>query len=198
MLAVAYVTSCQTAESSWFDSSLSVMSALEKMAKGVEWGKLDILVVECLLELRLQLSGAVIVSTPQDIALLDARRVLTCLTKLMFRNHRKHELLYVSKLQSALVYFWEGGARRTAAELSLEYLGGIPIEMDIRSCCDEGNPIVISSPDSASARHYTDVAQKVMKRLEELSQKQFHPEFQSDLQYLKDLQRKLHVLTLCL
>lgn len=52
----------------------------------------------------------------------------------------------------------------------------IPIEMDIRTCCDEGVPIVISSPDSKSARKYTDVAQKVVKRLEDLSQKQFRPE----------------------
>lgn len=52
----------------------------------------------------------------------------------------------------------------------------IPIEMDIRTCCDEGVPIVLSSPDSTSAMKYTDVAQKVMKRIEEISHKQFSPE----------------------
>ncbi|KAL2934653.1 Iron-sulfur protein NUBPL [Bienertia sinuspersici] len=124
-----------------------VMSALEKMAKGVEWGKLDILVVDI-------------------IGIVENMSCFMC-----------------PHYSQPSFIFGEGGARRTAAELSLEYLGGfmfcskqIPIEMDIRSYCDEGNPIVISSSDSASARHYTDVAQKVMKRLEELSQKQFHPE----------------------
>lgn len=74
----------------------------------------------------------------------------------------------------------------------------IPIEMGIRTCCDEGLPIVISSPDSASAKHYIDVAQKVIKRLEELSQKQFRPEISLWFQEFASFdKRKIQVLTLC-
>lgn len=165
-----------------------VMSALEKMAKGVEWGKLDILVVDMppgtgdaqlTISQRLQLSGAIIVSTPQDIALLDARRGAHMFSKVdvpiigiienmsCFKCPHCNEPSYI---------FGEGGAKRTATELSLEYLGDIPIEMGIRTCCDEGVPIVISSPDSSSSKGYTDVAQKVINRLKELSENQFRPE----------------------
>ncbi|KAL2942314.1 Iron-sulfur protein NUBPL [Bienertia sinuspersici] len=132
-----------------------VMSDLEKMAKGVEWRKLDILVVD--MPPRIDDAQLTILHYS------TFKEVLTCLTNLMFR-------------QPSFI-FRERGARRTAAELSHEYLGGVNTHrMDIRSCCDEGNPIIMSSPDSASARHYIDVAQKVMKRLKELSQKQFHLE----------------------
>ncbi|XP_074268463.1 iron-sulfur protein required for NADH dehydrogenase, mitochondrial-like [Silene latifolia] len=165
-----------------------VMSALEKMAKGVEWGKLDILVVDMppgtgdaqlTISQRLQLSGAIIVSTPQDIALLDARRGALMFSKVnvpivgIIENMSCFKCPHCDKPS---YIFGEGGARRTAEELSLDYLGDIPIEMQNRSCCDEGIPIVISSPESASAIGYTNVAKKVITKLKELAEKQFHPE----------------------
>lgn len=165
-----------------------VMSALEKMAKGVDWGKLDILVVDMppgtgdaqlTISQRLQLSGAIIVSTPQDIALLDARRGAHMFSKVnvpIIGIIENMSCFMCPHCSQPSFIFGEGGARRTGSELSLEFLGDIPIEMDIRTCCDDGVPIVISSPDSTSARRYTDVAQKVIKRLEEISQKQFSPE----------------------
>ncbi|CAO2818827.1 unnamed protein product [Amaranthus hypochondriacus] len=165
-----------------------VMNALEKMAKGVDWGKLDVLVVDMppgtgdaqlTISQRLQLSGAIIVSTPQDIALLDARRGAHMFNKVdvpIIGIIENMSCFMCPHCSQPSYIFGEGGARRTAAELCLQYLGDVPLEMDIRTSCDEGVPIVISSPDSASARGYTDVAQKVMKRLEELSQKQFRPE----------------------
>lgn len=165
-----------------------VMNALEKMARGVEWGKLDVLVVDMppgtgdaqlTISQRLQLSGAIIVSTPQDIALLDARRGAHMFSKVdvpilgIIENMSCFRCPHCSKPS---FIFGKGGARRTAAELSLEYLGDIPIEVGIRTCCDEGVPIVISSPESASAKGYTDVAQKVINRLEELANDKFRPE----------------------
>ncbi|XP_021764281.1 iron-sulfur protein NUBPL-like [Chenopodium quinoa] len=165
-----------------------VMSALEKMAKGVDWGELDILVVDMppgtgdaqlTISQRLQLSGAIIVSTPQDIALLDARRGAHMFSKVnvpIIGIIENMSCFMCPHCSQPSFIFGEGGARRTGSELSLEFLGDIPIEMDIRTCCDDGVPIVISSPDSTSARRYTDVAQKVIKRLEEISEKQFSPE----------------------
>ncbi|XP_057517599.1 iron-sulfur protein required for NADH dehydrogenase, mitochondrial isoform X2 [Amaranthus tricolor] len=165
-----------------------VMNALEKMAKGVDWGQLDVLVVDMppgtgdaqlTISQRLQLSGAIIVSTPQDIALLDARRGAHMFNKVdvpIIGIIENMSCFMCPHCCQPSYIFGEGGARRTAAELCLQYLGDVPLEMDIRTSCDEGVPIVISSPDSASASGYTDVAQKVMKRLEELSQKQFRPE----------------------
>uniref|UniRef100_A0A803LFG2 Iron-sulfur protein NUBPL n=1 Tax=Chenopodium quinoa TaxID=63459 RepID=A0A803LFG2_CHEQI len=197
-----------------------VMSALEKMAKGVDWGKLDILVVDMppgtgdaqlTISQRLQLSVknlsvlasrgvlgysgggdstvftvmsfkllcAIIVSTPQDIALLDARRGAHMFSKVnvpVIGIIENMSCFMCPHCSQPSFIFGEGGARRTGSELSLEFLGDIPIEMDIRTCCDDGVPIVISSPDSTSARRYTDVAQKVIKRLEEISEKQFSPE----------------------
>lgn len=165
-----------------------VMNALEKMARGVEWGKLDVLVVDMppgtgdaqlTISQRLQLSGAIIVSTPQDIALLDARRGAHMFAKVdvpilgIIENMSCFRCPHCSEPS---FIFGEGGARRTAAELSLEYLGDIPIEVGIRTCCDEGVPIVISSPESASAKRYTDVAHKVINRLEELANNKFRPE----------------------
>ncbi|AQK64210.1 Nucleotide-binding protein-like [Zea mays] len=129
-----------------------VMSALEKMTRGVAWGDLDILVVDMppgtgdaqlSMSQRLRLSGictsayeaanvgALIVSTPQDIALIDARRGAN-----MFR-----------KVQVP-----------------------VPLEISIRTGSDEGNPIVVSSPNSASAQAYVNVAEKVTQRLKELAE----------------------------
>ncbi|KAK1310853.1 Cytosolic Fe-S cluster assembly factor NBP35 [Acorus calamus] len=134
-----------------------VMSAIGKLTRGVAWGTLDVLVVDMppgtgdtqlSISQTLNLSGALIVSTPQDVALIDARRGAN-----MFR---KVEV--------------PGGARRTADEMNLTFLGEIPLEADIRSSSDEGSPIVISSPDSGVTKAYNDVALKVVSRLEELAQ----------------------------
>lgn len=73
--------------------------------------------------------------------------------------------------------FGKGGARKTADEMGLQFLGEIPLEVEIRSCSDEGVPVVISNPDSTVSKAYGDVALKVVSRLEELSkQQQLRPE----------------------
>ncbi|XP_042486721.1 iron-sulfur protein NUBPL isoform X2 [Macadamia integrifolia] len=158
-----------------------VMSALEKLTRGADWGKLDILVVDMppgtgdaqlSISQRLQLSGALIVSTPQDVALIDARRGAN-----MFRKVQVPILGLIENMSCFRCphcgeksdIFGSGGARRTADEMDMEFLGEIPLEVEIRRSSDEGSPIVIQSPDSAVSKAYNDVAHKVVYRLEELA-----------------------------
>ncbi|NP_001150831.2 nucleotide-binding protein-like [Zea mays] len=159
-----------------------VMSALEKMTRGVAWGDLDILVVDMppgtgdaqlSMSQRLRLSGALIVSTPQDIALIDARRGAN-----MFRKVQVPILGLVENMScfkcpkcgEKSYIFGEGGAQRTAEEMDMKLLGDVPLEISIRTGSDEGSPIVISSPNSASAQAYVNVAEKVTQRLNELAE----------------------------
>lgn len=159
-----------------------VMSALEKMTRGVDWGKLDVLVVDMppgtgdaqlSISQRLQLSGALIVSTPQDIALIDARRGAN-----MFRKVDVPILGLVENMScfkcpncgEESYIFGKGGARRTASEMDMEFLAEIPLEMDIRTTSDEGRPIVVSEPDSAVSKSYNQLANKLVQRLVELAE----------------------------
>ncbi|KAF3775458.1 Iron-sulfur protein [Nymphaea thermarum] len=166
-----------------------VMSALEKLTRGVTWGELDILVVDMppgtgdaqlSISQRLQLTGALIVSTPQDIALLDARRGAN-----MFRKVEVPILGLIENMSSFKCphcgqhshIFGHGGALRTANEMNMEFLGEIPLELEIRRTSDEGSPIVISAPNSTVSEAYNDIASKIMKRLQELGKaNQMHPE----------------------
>ncbi|CAM8881632.1 unnamed protein product [Rhodiola kirilowii] len=163
-----------------------VMSALEKMTRGVSWGNIDILVVDMppgtgdaqiSISQRLQLSGALIVSTPQDVALADARRGVNMFSKVQvpilgiienmscFVCPKCHEPSYI---------FGKEGTRRTAAEMGMECLGEIPLEPDIRIASDDGIPVIISAPDSAVSKAYIAVAQRVVSKLAD--QQNQHPE----------------------
>ncbi|GAB2298304.1 hypothetical protein Dimus_032372 [Dionaea muscipula] len=165
-----------------------VMNALQKLVRGVDWGELDILVIDMppgtgdaqlTISQQLKLSGAIIVSTPQDIALMDARRGAKMFSKVDVPIIGVIENMSCFKCPhcgEASYIFGEGGARKTAAEMSLQYLGDILIEVDIRKCCDEGVPLVVSSPDSAVSKAYNDIARKVVDRIEELKRSQFHPQ----------------------
>ncbi|KAL7172530.1 hypothetical protein ACSBR2_032087 [Camellia fascicularis] len=166
-----------------------VMKALEQMSRGVDWGNLDILVVDMppgtgdaqiSISQRLQLSGALIVSTPQDVALMDARRGVNMFSKVkvpilgLLENMSFFKCPHCGEPSHI---FGKGGARKTADEMGLQFLGEIPLEVEIRSCSDEGVPVVISNPDSTVSKAYGDVALKVVSRLEELSkQQQLQPE----------------------
>ncbi|KAF7842266.1 iron-sulfur protein NUBPL [Senna tora] len=156
-----------------------VANALEKMTRGVDWGNLDILVVDMppgtgdvqiAMSQNLQLSGAVIVSTPQDVALMDARRGVNMFNKVdvpilgMVENMSCFKCPHCSEPS---YIFGKGGTHRTAAEMGLEFLGEIPLVVEIREACDQGDPIVLSSPDSAVSKAYGDVAQRVFQKLKE-------------------------------
>ena len=154
-----------------------VSSALEQMLRDVEWGNLDVLVVDMppgtgdaqlTLAQRVALAGAVIVSTPQDIALVDARKGLN-----MFRKVAVPVLGIVENMSYFLCphcgerseIFGHGGAREEADKLGVPFLGEVPLHLDIRTTSDSGHPIVVSKPDSPHAQVYKNVAGRVWKQL---------------------------------
>lgn len=157
-----------------------VMSALDTFITRVRWAPLDVLVidmppgtgdVQISIGQRLALSGAVIVTTPQELALMDARRGIT-----MFRKLNVPILGIVENMSwfvcgncgSESHVFGYGGAQKAAEEMGTHVLGQIPLHMDVRVASDEGTPIVSSQPESSSAQAYVSVAEKVWKRLKEL------------------------------
>ena len=154
-----------------------VSSALEQMLRDVRWGELDVMVVDMppgtgdaqlTLAQRVALSGAVIVSTPQDIALVDARKGLN-----MFRKVAVPVLGIVENMSYFLCpkcgerseIFGHGGAREEAERLGVPFLGEIPLHLDIRTTSDSGRPIVVAQPESAHAQAYRNIAGRVWKQL---------------------------------
>lgn len=154
-----------------------VSSALEQMLRDVLWGELDVLVVDMppgtgdaqlTLAQRVALSGAVIVSTPQDIALIDARKGLS-----MFRKVAVPVLGIVENMSYFLCpkcgerseIFGHGGAREEADKMGVPFLGEVPLHLDIRTTSDSGHPIVVAKPDSAHAKIYKNIAGRVWKQL---------------------------------
>jgi ATP-binding protein involved in chromosome partitioning len=155
-----------------------VMSALEQMLRDVNWGELDVLVVDMppgtgdaqlTMAQRVPLAGAVIVSTPQDIALLDARKGLN-----MFRRVDVPLLGIVENMSYFCCpncghrseIFAHGGARKTAEELGVDFLGELPLNIAIRETSDGGTPIVAFKPDSDEARAYRAIAAQVAAKLD--------------------------------
>ncbi|MCZ6511320.1 MAG: iron-sulfur cluster carrier protein ApbC [Alphaproteobacteria bacterium] len=154
-----------------------VMGALEQMLRDVEWGRLDILVVDMppgtgdaqlTMAQRVPLAGAVIVSTPQDIALLDARKGLH-----MFRKVDVPVLGIIENMSTFVCpncghqtdIFGHGGARTEAERLGCDFLGEIPLDMAIRVTSDSGQPIVIDQPDSPHAEAYRAIATAIAAKL---------------------------------
>jgi ATP-binding protein involved in chromosome partitioning len=156
-----------------------VMSAIQQMLRDVAWGELDILVVDLppgtgdaqlTMAQQVPLAGAVIVSTPQDIALLDARKGLN-----MFRQVDVPVFGIVENMSYFLCphcgerseIFSHGGARREAEKLGVEFLAEIPLDIAIRETSDGGNPIVASQPDSPHAQTYLKLAERVWAKAQE-------------------------------
>jgi len=154
-----------------------VMGALEQMMGQVEWGALDILVVDMppgtgdaqlTMAQRVELTGAVIVSTPQDIALIDARRGVR-----MFEKTRVPVLGLVENMSYYCCpncghradIFGHGGARLEADRLGTEFLGEIPLLLDIRTASDAGTPIAASAPEGEAAMAYDVLARRVWEKV---------------------------------
>ena len=118
---------------------------------------------------KVPMAGAVIVSTPQEIALIDARRGLA-----MFERTKVPVLGIIENMSYFAVpgsdekhyIFGHGGARDTATKLGCDFLGEIPIYTEIRETADAGTPIVASAPDSAAAQVYRAIAEKILAKLE--------------------------------
>jgi ATP-binding protein involved in chromosome partitioning len=154
-----------------------VMSALQQMLRDVEWGELDVMVVDMppgtgdaqlTMAQQVPLAGAVIVSTPQDIALLDARKGLN-----MFRRVDVPVLGFVENMSyfrcphcgERSDIFSHGGAQREAERLGVEFLGEVPLDILIRETSDAGQPIVVSHPDSEHAAIFRRMAARLAAKL---------------------------------
>jgi ATP-binding protein involved in chromosome partitioning len=119
---------------------------------------------------QVPLAGAIIVSTPQDLALIDARKGLN-----MFRKVDVPLLGIVENMSYFVApdtgkrydIFGHGGARREAERLGVTFLGEVPLQMQIRETSDSGEPVVMSDPDGAEAKIYRDIATKVWQRVGE-------------------------------
>jgi ATP-binding protein involved in chromosome partitioning len=150
-----------------------VMSALTQMLREVEWGTLDVMVVDMppgtgdaqlTMAQQVPLKGAVIVSTPQDLALIDARRGIA-----MFRRVNVPVLGIVENMSYFVCphcgersdIFGHGGARAEAERLGVPFLGEVPLDMEIREKSDAGLPVVAASPDGAHAKIFRDIAVRV-------------------------------------
>ncbi len=155
-----------------------VMSAVQQMLRDVAWGDLDILVIDMppgtgdaqlTLSQRADLAGAVIVSTPQDLALIDARKGLN-----MFRRVNVPVLGIIENMSYFVCpscgemsdIFGTGGAKAEAERLGLPFLGGIPLDMEIRATSDAGTPIVSENPASPHAQAYIRIAETLTAQLE--------------------------------
>ncbi|MGY4369729.1 ATP-binding protein involved in chromosome partitioning [Bradyrhizobium sp. LB1.3] len=154
-----------------------VMSAVTQMLRDVAWGTLDVLVVDMppgtgdaqlTLAQNVPLKGAVIVSTPQDLSLIDARRGLA-----MFKKVNVPVLGIVENMSyfqcphcgTKSDIFGHGGARHEAEKLGVPFLGEIPLHMAIRATSDAGTPVVDSEPDGPHAAIYRAVAGQVRDQL---------------------------------
>ncbi|WP_297615936.1 Mrp/NBP35 family ATP-binding protein [uncultured Roseicyclus sp.] len=155
-----------------------VMSAITQMMADVEWGALDVLLVDMppgtgdaqlALAQGTRLSGAVIVSTPQDLSLIDARRGIS-----MFRKVDVPILGIIENMShfvcpdcgGAHAIFGQGGAAAEAARLSVPFLGAIPLTMDLRAASDAGQPITARDPDGPLGQIYQQIARAVLAGLE--------------------------------
>src|SRR5437868_4672179 len=154
-----------------------VMSALQQMLRDVAWGELDIMIVDMppgtgdaqlTMAQQVSLAGAVIVSTPQDIALIDARKGLNMFTKvnvpvLGIIENMSYFLCPHCGERSDI--FSHGGARREAERLGTDFLGEVPLDLAIRETSDEGRPITMSQPDSPYAQTFRDIAAKIWEKV---------------------------------
>ena len=157
-----------------------VQSALQQMLRDVAWGELDVIVVDMppgtgdaqlTMAQQVPLTGAVIVSTPQDIALIDAKKGLN-----MFR---KVDVPVLGIVENMSVFvcpncgheshiFSHGGAKKVAERLGMEFLGEMPIDIAIRETSDSGQPIVVSNPESPQAKAYQAIAKRIWEKAKPL------------------------------
>jgi ATP-binding protein involved in chromosome partitioning len=154
-----------------------VMSALQQMLREVEWGELDIMIADMppgtgdaqlTMAQQVPLAGAVIVSTPQDIALLDARKGLN-----MFRKVDVPVLGIVENMSYFLCphcggrseIFSHGGARQEAERLGTEFLGEVPLDLEIRQTSDGGTPITVADPNNPHALVFRQMAARIWEKV---------------------------------
>lgn len=156
---------------------LMVMSAIEKLLRQVDWGQLDYLVVDMppgtgdvqlSVSQNIPISGAVIVSTPQDIALMDAHKGAEMFRKVnvpVLGLVQNMSVFQCPKCKHKTHIFGADGARKLAQTLDLDVLGDVPLHLSIREASDMGQPVVFSQPGSDEAKAYLHIASEVVRRL---------------------------------
>jgi ATP-binding protein involved in chromosome partitioning len=164
-----------------------VVSALTQMLRDVAWGELDALVidmppgtgdVQLTMAQQVPLAGAIIVSTPQDLALIDARKGLSMFRKVdvpVLGIIENMSFFVCPKCGERSDIFGHGGAKLEAEKLGIPFLGGVPLHMDIRKTSDEGQPIVATSPNGPHAQIYRDIATKAWAELHASSDARIQP-----------------------
>ena len=155
-----------------------IMGAIQQMLKDVEWGDLDVMIIDLppgtgdaqlTLSQSVQLTGAIIVSTPQDIALIDARKGLRMFQKVnvpvlgIIENMNYFEAPDTGK---KYFIFGDGGAKREAEKIGVDLLGQIPLDILIREKSDEGHPIYAFDKDHPQSKIYGDIAKKIWKKID--------------------------------
>lgn len=156
---------------------VKISSALEQLMTQTNWGEIDIMVIDMppgtgdiqiTLSQRVNMDGVVIVSTPQDIALIDA---IKCVN--MFKKTGTPILGIIENMSYFICpccgarsdIFGHEGAKQTAEKMGETFLGEIPLDMAIRQNADKGTPIVVSAPNSPYSQAYLDIAQKIIQRI---------------------------------
>ena len=155
-----------------------VMGAIENLIKDVAWGDLDVLVLDLppgtgdaqlSITQRIPLTGAIIVSTPQDIALLDTRKGIAMLRKMdvpILGLVENMSYFTCPDCDGRSDIFGHGGAQMAAKELGLDFLGEIPLDLAIRETADAGTPIVVAAPDSAVAGAYFRIVDQILEKID--------------------------------
>ena len=154
--------------------------ALEQLIKDVAWGQLDCLVIDLppgtgdihlTMAQRIPISGAIIVSTPQDIALADARKGMNMFEKVdipVFGLIENMSYFNCPKCGERTEIFSHGGARKESQKLGVDFLGEIPLDVSIRETSDKGQPIVVSEPSSMHSTSYLEIGDKIWAKIDKL------------------------------
>jgi len=155
-----------------------VMSALTQLLRDTEWGEADVMVidmppgtgdVQLTLAQQTPLAGAVIVSTPQDLALIDARKGLNMFAKVnvpVIGIVENMSYFVCTKCGERHEIFGHGGARDEASRIGVPFLGEIPLDKEVRLRSDSGEPVVATQPESLHTALYRDVARQVWASLQ--------------------------------
>ncbi|KAG9291730.1 hypothetical protein G9A89_012015 [Geosiphon pyriformis] len=160
---------------------LMVMKALQQLLHQVYWGELDLLIIDMppgtgdtqlTITQQVELDGVVIVSTPQDIALIDAKKGANMFRKVgvpIIGIMQNMSYFLCPNCHQSTHIFGNDGASRTAKEMGIDILGDVPLHADICELSDLGQPIVIAKPDSHHTKCYMNIAQRMLSKMESSS-----------------------------
>ena len=155
-----------------------VMSAVEQLLRDVDWQKLDILIIDMppgtgdaqlTLSQKVKLAGAIIVSTPQDLSLIDARKGLNMFKKVnvpILGIIENMSYFQCTNCDTKHEIFGNGGAKAEAQKLGVPFLNEIPLDISLRTSSDDGNPIVHKEPNSIISQKYMEIGSQIIKTIE--------------------------------